>query len=286
MSSITVINPAGISAGNAQDITADVTKFDFAKSQVNLVVQTLTPLFSITTDGELDSAMIILKQANEVKKAIEAKRVTLVKPFNEGCDKINGYAKNLAAELLVGIEKVKTAVLTYQKEREEKAIAVRSAARQDQLLLLGFTFNAGRYELKDVGGCSMMEIKTYEDSSWNSIMESFVITIGRLREKQLQELSAEKDLVEAFGSDEDKQELQQIVTAAAAPVAMPAATYVSAPSKIKGQTKSWTFEITNAAAVPREYLIVDSVKIREAMRSGVRDIPGVRFFQEDGLSIR
>jgi hypothetical protein len=286
MSAVTVINPAAIVAGPAQDITADITKFDFAKSQVNLVVDVLKPLFIISSDEELAAAMVILKQAKEIDKAIEEKRKVLVKPFNDGCDKINAYKKTLVAELSVGIEKVKTAVLTYQKEREEKAIKARTASRQDQLVQLGFTFNANRYDLPEVGGCSMMEIQSYDDKNWTTIIESFITSIGKLREKQLQALTGEADLIEAFGSEEDKQELEQKVTTIAAPVARPAATYVSSPSKIKGQTKTWTFEITNANAVPREYLMVDTVLIREAMRNGVRDIPGVRFFQEDGLSIR
>jgi hypothetical protein len=286
MSAVTVINPAAIAVGPPQEITADITKFDFAKQQVGLMVATLMPLYTITTDEGLDEAMKVLKQAKEIDKAIEEKRKVLVKPFNDGCDKINTYKKTLVAELSVGIEKVKTAVLTYQKEREEKAIKARTAGRQDQLVMLGFTFNANRYDLPEVGGCSMMEIQSYDDKNWNTIIESFITSIGRLRERQLQQLSTNQDLTEAFGSEDDKQELEQKVAAVATPVARPVTTFVSAPSKVKGQTKTWTFEVTNANAVPREYLMVDTVLIREAMRNGVRDIPGVRFFQEDGLSIR
>jgi hypothetical protein len=186
----------------------------------------------------------------------------------------------------VGIEKVKTAVLTYQQDREKKAVEARAKSRQDQLVQFGFTFNAGRWDLKDVGGCSMMEINTYDDRSWKSIMESFVTAIGQLRVKELQELSVQKDFTEAFGSDEDKQQLTETINAVAAPVTVPTAVYSPAPSKVKGQTRRWTFEVTNASAVPREYLMVDTVLIREAIRNGVHDIPGVNIYQEDGLSIR
>ena len=50
--------------------------------------------------------------------------------------------------------------------------------------------------------------------------------------------------------------------------------------------KTWTFEITDDTLVPREYLIVDEGVISLAVRKGVRDIPGVRIFQQESLSVR
>jgi len=44
--------------------------------------------------------------------------------------------------------------------------------------------------------------------------------------------------------------------------------------------QDWKFAIENVAAVPREYLMVDERAIREAVKNGVREIPGVRVFQE------
>ena len=42
----------------------------------------------------------------------------------------------------------------------------------------------------------------------------------------------------------------------------------------------------DAALVPREYLIVDEKQIRQAVRDGVREIPGVRIEQVDELAVR
>ena len=41
----------------------------------------------------------------------------------------------------------------------------------------------------------------------------------------------------------------------------------------------WTFEVTDAAAVPREWLIVNEQAIGAAVRAGLRTIPGVRIFE-------
>lgn len=46
------------------------------------------------------------------------------------------------------------------------------------------------------------------------------------------------------------------------------------------QRQEWTFEVQDETQVPREYLMVDERKIREAVKAGIREIPGVRIFQK------
>ena len=64
------------------------------------------------------------------------------------------------------------------------------------------------------------------------------------------------------------------------------------PRSIKGDSgstsvrKTWTFEVTDETLVPREYLVVDEGVISLAIRKGIRDIPGVRIFQQESLSVR
>jgi len=50
-------------------------------------------------------------------------------------------------------------------------------------------------------------------------------------------------------------------------------------------TKRWTYEIVNEAEVPREYLCVDTKKIGKVVSAGIRDIKGVRIYQETGSAI-
>lgn len=50
--------------------------------------------------------------------------------------------------------------------------------------------------------------------------------------------------------------------------------------------KEWKHEVTDATAVPREYLIVDESAIRRAVKSGVREITGVRIFEDSTTVIR
>ena len=48
----------------------------------------------------------------------------------------------------------------------------------------------------------------------------------------------------------------------------------------EGVRKVWTYEVQNLANVPREYLILDEKKVRQAIRLGERHIPGLTIFQK------
>lgn len=52
------------------------------------------------------------------------------------------------------------------------------------------------------------------------------------------------------------------------------------------QRMEWTFEIQDEAKVPREYLAVNEQKIRQAVKMGVREIPGVRIFEKASTVFR
>lgn len=48
----------------------------------------------------------------------------------------------------------------------------------------------------------------------------------------------------------------------------------------------WTFQVTDAAQVPREFLSVDEKKIRAAVAAGARQIAGVSIYEEETLATR
>ena len=50
--------------------------------------------------------------------------------------------------------------------------------------------------------------------------------------------------------------------------------------------KTWTHEITDDKEVPREFLMPDEKKIMQAVRSGIREIKGVRIYQDEQPIIR
>ena len=58
-----------------------------------------------------------------------------------------------------------------------------------------------------------------------------------------------------------------------------AAPIVSAPI-VKGMTTTWNFEILDPYKVPREFCKPDETLIRQSIKDGAREIPGVRIFEE------
>jgi len=50
--------------------------------------------------------------------------------------------------------------------------------------------------------------------------------------------------------------------------------------------KRWTYEMIDESKLPRKYLCADLGKIRAAVNDGERDIPGLKIFQKEGISVR
>ncbi len=49
--------------------------------------------------------------------------------------------------------------------------------------------------------------------------------------------------------------------------------------------KRWTFEIIDFSKVPDDYKSLNNTEVNGAIRSGIRDIPGLKIYQEESLSI-
>lgn len=71
------------------------------------------------------------------------------------------------------------------------------------------------------------------------------------------------------------------------PVAIPTKKEpVRSDSAVSSAVPVWKHEVIDAGAVPRQYLIVDEMAIRAAIKAGIREIPGVRIFEEMEMRIR
>ena len=59
-----------------------------------------------------------------------------------------------------------------------------------------------------------------------------------------------------------------------------------AQQKSKDIRLYWTFELIDINQVPIDYLLLNEKKVKDAIAVGVRDIKGIRIFQEERLNIR
>lgn len=75
-----------------------------------------------------------------------------------------------------------------------------------------------------------------------------------------------------------------------APIMEPVQTVERAASTVKAAEgamtfrKNWTYEVIDPTKVPREYLTVNTTAIGIAVRQGVREIEGVRIYEEENIS--
>jgi len=70
------------------------------------------------------------------------------------------------------------------------------------------------------------------------------------------------------------------------PVEMPRETRIATEAGTVYEKRSWKFLIEDAAQVPREYLMVDERAIRDAVKAGVREIPGVKIYEHKDIAVR
>lgn len=108
---------------------------------------------------------------------------------------------------------------------------------------------------------------------------------------EAEQLKTEAQLAAEEGAKNEARMLRQDAQAAEEK-ALQLASAATGPSRLMttgGTTvaarKRWTFQVIDAAAVPREYLGVNESALRKAVQSGLREIPGVHIFETEVLAV-
>lgn len=66
----------------------------------------------------------------------------------------------------------------------------------------------------------------------------------------------------------------------------PDTTVMSARGTQSTARKFWNFQVKDHALVPRAYCVIDEKLIRQAVRDGIRDIPGVEIFEDYQTAVK
>ena len=82
------------------------------------------------------------------------------------------------------------------------------------------------------------------------------------------------------------QEAAQRVDAALVTVTQEPMRGVRSEHATTGVRYEWSVEVVDEALVPRQYLVVDLPRLRAAVKSGVREIPGCNVFQKPVVATR
>ncbi len=210
----------------------------------------------VVTETTMGEASDLLGWIAGNNKRLEAQRVSLVKPLNDHVKFINGQFRDWMEPLKSANEIVREKVLAYT--REQARIAAEAQAVEDRRIRTEQARLAAEEE--------------------------------RVRAEQAR-LEAEAEAANA-PPPPPLPPPPPTPPVAPAPVPMrapiPAAPEKTTRSVLATTTikKVWQYEITDADAVPREYLAVNEKKIAGVVRAGLRSIAGVRIFEAEQLAVR
>lgn len=176
----------------------------------------------------------------------EEKEMLATMPDADYFKRVSEIKKQIEADKQAKIDEMqKQAEAAKATATDEEAEPDYVVERKTTLIKLGFIDN-GRGFQKGETDIAPIVIAKYNAQQWDALMERILIA-----------------------ETKQKQQAAMLV--------------VTAPEKPKGMTTIWKYEITDENAIPREYCIPSPGKLTDAVRDGIREIPGVRIYQESKI---
>lgn len=243
----------------AIETTPEVTEaVDQVAQNVALARQEAEAL-EVTTPEQAEIAAGHLKDFKQKKKAAEDARKEITGPLNASLKAVNALFKEVTEPLDVADKIVRGKVGEYQAEQQRLAEIERQrieAERREQERLL-----------------AEERAKAEEEAA-----KARAAAEAEQNEKAREAAEKAAAEAEAKAIEQRKAEAQKQAEVVKAPE----------PTKLAGVStrKVWKFEVEKPFDVPREYLAVNEAAIRSAVADGVRDIPGVRIYQDETTVVR
>jgi hypothetical protein len=222
-------------------------------------VDTLGAITRIETSEAEQVAVDGLAFVQTLRRNVEKARKELVDPLNLKVKEVNSAFRPITDRIEKAEDNVKEALLDWRRRERDRIAAEQERVRRE---------NEERYR----------EAAEKVAKQTAAVIET---TVEQAKAAGFTEEEAD-ELAALEGAD--------VVAAAPAPLRE------VAPAPVANTTKAtlgaavgrmvWRFEVTDEFLVPRGYLVVDEPTIRRAINRGVRDIPGVRIFQEEQIAGR
>ena len=233
-------------------------KFDDYKRQAARIATDAKAL-EVKDDESLNLAVMIGGNAKKIAKAIDAKRKEIILEPAEFVKGVNGMCKMITDNLDEAERVTKAKISQHQAriemERRKQEEAARKAAAELQAKLQAEADEANRKARAEA---------------------------ARTAEEEARKAKASKAEIEAArkAAEEEARKHEIQAPTVIAPVIPEQQKAVRTEEGSAHQRRVWTFEIIDAALVPVIYKVVDEQKIRDAIKQGMRDIPGLRIFEE------
>jgi hypothetical protein len=271
-----------VATTNAYDIALVRPKFNDYRAEA---VRIAKDAKSLTVDSQesLNAAVIIGGNAKRTAKAIDAKRKEIILEPSEFVKSVNGLCKMITDQLDEAERTVKQMIGQHQAQveldRRKQEAAARKAAEELQAKLRAEAEEANRKAREEAAR------KAEEETRARLAKEAEERAKREAESKAQAEERAKREAAEIEAARNKAQEEAAKHEIEAPTVLAPVIPAQEKVTRTETGTsahprKVWTFEVLDVALVPTEYKIVDEQAIRDGIKMGIREIPGVRIYEE------
>lgn len=180
-------------------------------------------------------------------------------------------------------------VLTRASGYKKRGEAIRlffTKPLNDQVKRINERFNPAKKLLEEVEQTVTGKIRTYREAEAVKIRKQQEKEVEAQRKAYEWEQERKRKQLEKEGLSKKEEKAQKEEIKQQEFIPQEPATKQDTRIGSIGTRKVWDFEILEVGAVPLQYMRVDDVEIRKAIREGKRQIDGVRIFQREDYTKR
>lgn len=226
-----------------------LAQFDQLKADIALYVAPAKSV--VVSDKDTQSkAMTSVKDVVGWKKKVEDKRKEMIAPLLERQREINEYAKQLTEPLIEAECHLKKQLIAWDQKLE--------AERQAELKRIALEAERKRKDAEE---------KAKKEREEAEALEMFGQKDDAVRSNLVAQAESERRSVEI---DREVRKEEKAVL----------------ENKVSGIRTIWKYEVHEESKIPKEFWMINESAISKAVKSGVREIPGVRIYEEKTMGVR
>lgn len=276
--------------------------FDQLSADITIACQPVMDVKIDSTESQ-NKAAETASGMRALEKKVEAKRKELVAPHNKRVREINDYAKKIAKPIEDATAHLKNELKRWEQHLEKLRLAeqkkleaerrererIEAEERKKAEAEIRARQEAERHELER----RQAEEKAKAEADKRERAEMAEM-FGSTAAPEVPDPDAIERAHEAEAKQAEEQRRREFI-AEQARIQREAEAKIRAErerqneidaNRVKNVAKVWTFEIVDPMNVPSQYCVPDPKLIRKAVRDGVREILGVRIFQDMQVRIR
>jgi len=250
-------------------------------------IRTEAQAMEVVDEQSLKLSVSLGSEAKKLNRTIETRRKEVINDPQDFIRGVNAFCKLLTDPLAEAEAAIKRQVSMYQSriemERRKQEEAARRAAQELQEKLRREAEEENRKVREEAVRKAEKELKerqAKEAEARGQETETIAEAEKRAKREAIELEAARKK------AEEEAKAAEIEAPVVLSPVIPKQESVTRTEAGAAYQRKSWEFEVVTLEEVPREYLILDEKHVRDAVRMGIRQIPGIRIFETTKTVIR